>query len=250
MTELKQFVLDFTGFVNENLEQEAFEPETFSEPTGEVPPEVIKIAAGIVNGNYEGHKIIGTEGDTIKLRATDQDFKYRPDTLTLRDFGFETWSAKPFDVTLTLLDADPVTKEISYVIEYEPKNARRAKVEIGDEDEDFVDSYEQQPDEFEDVPEPTGRAGQRQLDMADAALMGEPSDIDDDDEDLFEARKKKMPGGFPNIKVKEVKPPAQKKAETKPKAGFKPDVKQDLLTKKNTTKLAEPAKAEVNPKKK
>lgn len=222
---MKTFILDFKGFVNENFENEKLGTDLATEVGTEVPEEVSKIAAGIVNGNFEGHKILGVEGNTIRIKLSDQDFKYAPDKLTLRDFGFETWSGKPYDVNLSLDDADPSTKEATYSIEFKPKEARRAKVET--EEDDFVDDFENQPkDEFGDVPEDPEAVAD-----IDTAFKGGPEVEDDTEDPLFEGRKKKQTGGFPNLKVKEVPRKAPVKQE-------KPVSKADLF-KKNVKKMAE-----------
>jgi len=220
---MKNFILDFKGFVNENLENEEIGTDLAAEVGTEVPEEVTKIAAGIVNGNFEGHKILGVEGNTIKVKLSDQDFQYAPETLTLRDFGFETWSGKPYDVNLKLDDADPSTKEAVYAIEFKPKEARRAKVETGEED-DFIDQYENEPkDEFPDVPEEPEAIGD-----IDTAFKGS---TEDEEDPLYEGRKKKQTGGFPNLKIKEVARKAPVKQE-------KPVSKADIF-KKNVKKMAE-----------
>jgi len=222
---MKTFILDFKGFVNENFENEELGTDLTAEVGTEVPEEVSKIAAGIVNGNFEGHKILGVEGNTIKIKLTDQDFQYAPETLTLRDFGFETWSGKPYDVNLKLDDADPASKEATYSIEFKPKEARRAKVET--DDDEFVDQYEQEPkDEFEDVPEEPEAIAD-----IDAAFKGGAEADDDNEDPLFEGRKKKQTGGFPNLKIKEVARKAPVKQE-------KPVAKADLF-KKNLKKMAD-----------
>jgi hypothetical protein len=219
---MKTFILDFKGFVNENFANEEIGTDLAAEVGTAMPEEVSKIAAGIVNGNFEGHKILGVEGNTIRVKLSDQDFQYAPDKLTLKDFGFETWSGKPYDVNLTLDDADPTSKEATYSIEFKPKEARRSKTET--EEDDFVDQYENEPrDEFGDVPEEP-----ESLADVDKTFRAEP---DDEEDPLFEGRKKKQTGGFPNLKVKEVPRKAPVKQE-------KPVSKTDLF-KKNVKKMAE-----------
>lgn len=219
---MKTFILNFTGFVNENFENEELGTDLAAEVGTEVPEEVTKIAAGIVNGNFVDHKILGVEGNTIRVKLSDQDFQYAPDLLTLRDFGFETWSGKPYDVNLKLDDADDSTKEATYSIEFKPKEARRAKVET--EEDDFVDRYENEPkDEFPDVPEEP-----ESVRDIDTAFRGSSEEEDDT---LYEGRKKKKTGGFPNLKIKEVARKAPVKQE-------KPVSKTNLF-KKDAKKMAE-----------
>lgn len=249
---MKQFILDFKGFVNENFDPEN-EPIVSGEggvETAELPKEVGDIAASIINGNFEGHKIIGVEGDTIRVKTSKQDFKYAPDVLTLRDMGFEAWSGKPYDVKLELDDADPATGELSYFIEFTPKAARRAKVETGEDDNEVEDEYTK-PSEFEDLPETPEDDTSGVVNKGDALFKDEdeiPPAEDEDEEGLYEGRKKAQTGGFPKLKIKQ----APKKDNLnlnipKPKAkGFKPETKSDLM-KKDPKKMVEVEKEKKEP---
>lgn len=246
---MKKLVLDFKGFVNENFdsENEPFDAGQETVSTPELPKEVGAIATAIINGNFEAFKILGIEGETIKLRASKQDFKYAPDVLTLRDLGFETWSSKPYDVQLELDDADPATSELTYFIEFSPKEMRRAKAETAEDDVEVEDEYTK-PSEFEDLPE-TPEEDQGTVDRAES-LFKSTDDLEDsdDDEGLYEGRKKAQAGGFPKLKIKQ----APKKDNPnlnipKPKGkGFKPETKSDLM-KKDPTKMVDVTKEKKEP---
>lgn len=251
---MKEFVLNFKGFVNENFSEENFEraEELSDTSTASLPEEVSKIAKTIVDGNFEKHKVLGVEGDTIKLRATDQDFKYAPDTLALRDFGFEAWSSKPYDVKLTLDDADPNEREITYKIEYVEKNAERRKVdpdagpEVGSDDDEYY-----KPEDYGDVPEEPeadkeGMVGDKDGDNF--IDRGEFLDDDDEDEELMEGRKKKVSGGFAALKIKKApkysnpnNKARREESKKKKNSGFKKKDTKKIL-KKDNEKMAETKK--------
>ncbi len=253
MTELKQFILDFKGFVNENFdsENEPNIPGEGASETAELPKEVGNIATTIINGNFEGHKIVGIEGGTIKVKASKQDFKYAPEVLTLRDMGFEAWSGKPYDVKLELDDADPATGELSYFIEFTPKEARRAKTEAGEDEQEFQDEYEK-PSEFEDLPETPEEDTAGVVGKSDSLFKNAdelPSEEEEEEEDgLYEGRRKAQAGGFPKLKIKQ----APKKDNPnlnvpKPKGkGFKPETAPDLM-KKDAKKMVEVSKEKKEP---
>lgn len=206
---MKNFILDFTGFVNENFDNDSEFGDMSGEDTGvqEMPKEVESIVTSIINGNFERHKILGIEGGSVKIRASKQDFDYAPDVLTLRDMGFEAWSGKGFDVKLELDEADPSTGEITYSIEFTPKEARRAKAEVEDEPE-IEDNY-YKADDFDSVPETPEEDDAGIIGKDDTRLFrdeeGVPAGEDDDeDEDtVFEGRKKVQTGGFPKLKIKQ-----------------------------------------------
>lgn len=248
---MKQFILDFKGFVNENFDPEN-EPIVSGEggvETAELPKEVRDIAAFIINGNFEGHKIIGVEGDTIRVKTSKLDFKYAPDVLTLRDMGFETWSSKPYDVKLELDDADPATGELSYFIEFTPKAARRAKVETGEDDNEVEDEYTK-PSEFEDLPETPEEDTDGIVNRVDN-LFRDEADIlpmEDEEDELYEGRKKAQTGGFPKLKIKQA-PKKDNPNLNIPKVkgkGFKPETKPDLM-KKDPKKMVEVEKEKKEP---
>lgn len=248
---MKQFILDFKGFVNENFDPEN-EPIVSGEggvETAELPKEVGVIAASIINGNFEGHKIIGVEGDTIRVKTSKQDFKYAPDVLTLRDMGFEAWSGKPYDVKLELDDADPATGELSYFIEFTPKAARRAKVETGEDDNEVEDEYTK-PSEFEDLPETPEEDTAGVVGRGDNLFKDEDElpPADDDEDELYEGRKKAQTGGFPKLKIKQA-PKKDNPNLNIPKVkgkGFKPETKPDLM-KKDPKKMVEVEKEKKEP---
>lgn len=248
---MKKLVLDFKGFVNENFdsENEPFGAGQETVSAAELPKEVGAIATAIIRGNFEEFKILGIEGETIKLRASKQDFKYAPDVLTLRDLGFETWSSKPYDVQLELDDADPATSELTYFIVFSPKEMRRAKVENTDADFEIEDEYEK-PSEFEDLPE-TPEEDQDDVVSKTGNLFraeDELEDSEEEDDGLYEGRKKAQAGGFPKLKIKQ----APKKDNPnlnipKPKGkGFKPETKSDLM-KKDPNKMVDVAKEKKEP---
>jgi len=231
---MKKFVLNFTGFVNENFSEE-FDTLTADDvAVEEVPEEVIKLATFIVNGNFEGNRSPKVVDNTIKISVSDQDFKYAPETLNLRDFGFETWSGKPFDVRLKLDDADENSKELTYSIEYAAKSARRAKVEVEDEF-DVEDEYEKNRDEFGDVPETPDEDSGELVAKGTSLFKDETDLVDDDDEELMEGRKKQQ-GGFPKLKIKQA--PKNSNPNFNPKNQPK---KADLL-KKDPKKMTDPIK--------
>jgi len=204
---MKKFVLNFKGFVNENYEEnfERVDDADSGVATSEMPEEVSKIANMIINGNFEGAKVLSVSNSTIKVQATDQDFKYAPDMLALRDFGFETWSSKPYDVKLSLEDADPSKKELIYKIEFVEKEGIRRKVNPEDQIETpgSDDDEYYKPEDYGDVPEEPEDVDSMVGDTDGDGYIDRGEFLDDDDEEeLMENRKKKVSGGFETLKIK------------------------------------------------
>lgn len=186
---------------NENFEDDDF-ANTLSDQSGDMPADVSNITKLIIDGNFERSKILGMDGNSVKVRMTDQDFKYAPDSLALRDFGFETWSSKPYDVKLKLEDADPSERVVTYSVEYAEKGAKRLKAEPEEDNFEADDEY-YKDDEFETLPETPDDDSDDIVSKNDRLFRSDDISLDDDDdEELMEGRKKKVQGGFAKLKVK------------------------------------------------
>ncbi|MFA7156766.1 MAG: hypothetical protein WC123_03645 [Bacilli bacterium] len=167
----------YETFENDINEESSLETQTSSK----LPSEVVDIAKTLVGGFFVRYVFRDADPGKIAVKATDNDFKYAPEVMSLRDLGFESWSSKPYDIKLTLSDSDPDSNILTYDVEYAEKEAKRVKHQEKEID-DFEDSWETHDSNEFDFPE----------------KEPDSSDISDED-DIFE---KKVSGGFSKLKIK------------------------------------------------
>lgn len=192
---MNKFIKNFDTFVKENLdpieqiENSPVEDEMVGAPK-ELPQEVINSVKSIVDGNFDQAWRKRFDGDTIRFRVTDTDFKLEPEETLEMDLVQGASKKRKYDVILHFVDkveASPkdqdagIGGDLIYSIEYMPKTSSGKSIKSSEEEEPEDNYYKVQDEpELPESPEEELGLGKRrrkgskkiELDDIDSAFRG------------------------------------------------------------------------------
>ena len=140
---------------------ESYSKSYIKESLEELHQEVISSAKNIVDDNFEKSFRLNIEGDIIRFKVSKMDYKMADPNQPLdMELSAGAYRKRKFSVRLSLIDTIPATEkdkndiggELIYRIEFKPKGMDEPI--INDEEEEFVDEWENREKEEEFPEEP------------------------------------------------------------------------------------------------